>query len=194
MNMPWYEIVEASISITQGDIIMGCPVVVWREDSLTVTMDYSVPEEVLETFAEYVNMDTVVMTQACDLELKKVQYVILCPHYTTDEHRAQWEIAMHQRSQNPTDRAWRSYVDDVRQGKIWNLSMLNAYNGNDIQMGIRIVDFHEVFSLPRSFLEDWLSHQNRRLRLLPPYREHLSQAFARFFMRVGLPIEIPRFK
>jgi hypothetical protein len=24
------------------------------------------------------------------------------------------------------------------------------------------------------------------LRLLPPYREHLSQAFARFFMRVGL--------
>ena len=25
----------------------------------------------------------------------------------------------------------------------------------------------------------------------PPYREHLAQAFARFFMRVGLPIDIP---
>jgi hypothetical protein len=33
----------------------------------------------------------------------------------------------------------------------------------------------------------------RRLRLLPPYREHLSQAFARFFMRVGLPVDIPPF-
>jgi hypothetical protein len=29
--------------------------------------------------------------------------------------------------------------------------------------------------------------------LLPPYREHLSQAFARFFMRVGLPVEVPPF-
>jgi len=26
----------------------------------------------------------------------------------------------------------------------------------------------------------------------PPYREHLSQAFARFFMRVGLPIPIEK--
>ena len=32
------------------------------------------------------------------------------------------------------------------------------------------------------------------LRLLPPYGEHLSQAFARFFMRVGLPVDIPPFK
>jgi hypothetical protein len=30
-----------------------------------------------------------------------------------------------------------------------------------------------------------------RLRLCPPYREHLAQAFARFFMRVGLPSDIP---
>ena len=29
--------------------------------------------------------------------------------------------------------------------------------------------------------------------LLPPYREHLSQAFARFFMRVGLPLDIAPF-
>ena len=54
-----------------------------------------------------------------------------------------------------------------------------------------VVDFHEVFSLPVHFLELWLSRGgNRRLRLLPPYREHLSQAFARFFMRVGLPVDI----
>jgi hypothetical protein len=29
-------------------------------------------------------------------------------------------------------------------------------------------------------------------RLLPPYREHLSQSFARYFMRVGLPVDIPK--
>ena len=30
--------------------------------------------------------------------------------------------------------------------------------------------------------------------IIPPIREHLSQAFARFFMRVGLPFNIPPFK
>ena len=33
-----------------------------------------------------------------------------------------------------------------------------------------------------------------RWRLMSPYLEHLSQAFARFFMRVGLPSSIPEFK
>jgi hypothetical protein len=47
---------------------------------------------------------------------------------------------------------------------------------------------HDIFTVPRSFLEALLQEQQLpRLRLLPPYREHLSQAFARFFMRVGLP-------
>jgi hypothetical protein len=31
------------------------------------------------------------------------------------------------------------------------------------------------------------------VRLLPPYREHLAQAFARFFIRVGLPVDVPPF-
>jgi len=44
------------------------------------------------------------------------------------------------------------------------------------------------------FLIDLIKKKDKRLRLLPPYREHLSQAFARFFMRVGLPVDIPEFK
>ena len=194
MNMPWYNTVEAFTSITQGDIILNCPVVAWCEDLPAMMADYSMAENILEAFAEYVRIDTVVMTQACDIEQEKVQYIILCPHYGIDEYRTQWELGMRQQSQNPTDKAWKPYVENVRQGKIWNLSMLNSYDGNDLQMDTRIVDFREVFSLPRSFLEGWLNSQGKRLRLLPPYREHLSQAFARFFMRVGLPIDIPRFR
>ena len=51
----------------------------------------------------------------------------------------------------------------------------------------------EVFTLPRQVLETLLVARNRdRPQLLPPYREHLSQAFARFFMRVGLPAPITK--
>jgi len=53
------------------------------------------------------------------------------------------------------------------------------------------VDFHEVFTLPRAFLESLLVARGKlRPRLLSPYREFLSQAFARYFMRVGLPIPV----
>jgi hypothetical protein len=56
------------------------------------------------------------------------------------------------------------------------------------------VDFRRVFSLPLGFMRGLATAQGNRLRLLPPYREHLSQSFARFFMRVGLPEDIPAFK
>ena len=57
-----------------------------------------------------------------------------------------------------------------------------------------IVDFRTVFSVPFDFLKHKILNTPTRLRLLSPYKEHLSQAFARFFMRVGLPVDIPKFK
>jgi len=192
MSMPWYKIAEGS-SITQGDVIMGCPVASWSESLPALALSVP-PEEILRTYVDFIQIDTVVMTQACDLEQGRIRYVILCPHYALEDYRIQWEYALRERMQNPTQKSWQAFVEDVRQGRIWNLSMLNAYKDNSFEMGIRIVDFHEVFSLPRNFLESWLLHQSKRLRLQPPYREHLSQAFARFFMRVGLPIDIPKFR
>ncbi|MCD6491242.1 MAG: hypothetical protein J7K59_02995, partial [Candidatus Korarchaeota archaeon] len=57
-----------------------------------------------------------------------------------------------------------------------------------------VVDFRSVYSVPFDFLLELAQKRDRGIRLLPPYREHLSQAFARFFMRVGLPVDIPPFK
>jgi hypothetical protein len=70
---------------------------------------------------------------------------------------------------------------------------LNRFDHADLTTAIRVVDFHDLFTVPRGFLEAVLRQRGLpRLRLLPPYREHLSQAFARFFMRVGLPQPIDR--
>lgn len=58
---------------------------------------------------------------------------------------------------------------------------------------VGIVSFRQVFSVPMDYLR---AHAKKRprLRLLPPYREQLAQAFARYFMRVGLPVDISPFK
>jgi hypothetical protein len=131
------------------------------------------------------------MTQACDLEHSKVTSVVLCPHYGLGEFKSAWEEDQRRKGQTPTAKAWRRYCDDICEGTIWNLSLLNAHDDGLVVVEHRIVDFHEVFTLPRLVLESMLRARNvPRPQLLPPYREHLSQAFARFFMRVGLPTPV----
>ena len=54
----------------------------------------------------------------------------------------------------------------------------------------QVVDFRNVYGIQFEYLKDICKELPQRIRLLPPYREHLSQSFARYFMRVGLPQEI----
>lgn len=50
-----------------------------------------------------------------------------------------------------------------------------------------------IVSLPHAYLSRHAAGLGRRWRLQPPFLEHYSQAFARFFMRVGLPSAIPKY-
>jgi len=189
MGEAWYESVDPSTPITQGDLIIDCPVLGWSPQ--TLTLQGQKEEEVLKGAMSAVRADVVVMTQACDLEHGKVANIILCPHLSLADYKRQWEEASKEQSQNPTSKAWKALCTDIRDGFLWNLAILNAAKLGDLTTKHRVVDFHEVFTIPRTFLESLIKQRALpRLRLLPPYREHLSQAFARFFMRVGLPTPV----
>jgi hypothetical protein len=182
----WYEVVGTTTKLTQGDLIRDCPLISWRRGAVDKP-----DQETLKLLTEAVQADVIVVTQACDIEHDKVQNILLCPHFALSEYRNMWEGDLQNSGQNPTEKAWRRHIDAIRDGFIWNLSLLNSFQSLEITTEHRVVDFHEVFTVPRIFLESLLtSRSNLRLRLLPPYREHLSQAFARFFMRVGLPVPI----
>jgi hypothetical protein len=191
MAETWYEIVPAHTPLTQGDLIFRCPVVGWEAGTLEFTEENL--SEVLKSATLATAADVVIMTQACDLEHGKVGNVILCPHVPLGEHRSQWEDDMRTNAQNPTEKAWRAHCDDICNGFLWNLMMLNRCETEQLSVDIRIVYFDEVFTVPVSFLESLNKKRGiMRVRLLPPYREHLSQAFARFFMRVGLPVPVEK--
>lgn len=184
----WYSIVGPETSITQGDLIFDCPLIGWKGEPARVNGSET---EVLKQSTDAFLADTVVMTQACDLEHEKVSNVVVCPHYSLTDYRKLWEEEMTAKEQKPTAKAWRGHCEDIRDGLVWNLSILNSLTEGPVITEHRVVDFHDVFTVPRGFLETLLAGRNRsRLRLLPPYREHLSQAFARFFMRVGLPVPV----
>jgi len=54
-----------------------------------------------------------------------------------------------------------------------------------------VVNFREIVNLPVVYLRQHATGLGDRYRLQSPFLEHFSQAFARFFMRVGLPSAVP---
>jgi len=192
MTKKWYKQTSAQTPLTQGDVIVDCPVLSWKNEPLELSSDEN-HEETLSGFVAAVRADVVVMSQACDLQQNKISNVILCPCLPISVFKVEWEKTMQKQKQNPTDKAWKRLCRDIKDGYQWNLALLNTGAAGDLTTEHRLVDFHDVFSVPRSFLESFLEQRNSpRLRLLPPYREHLSQAFARYFMRVGLPTPVQK--
>lgn len=189
MTSRWYGGAAPAEPLTQGDLIWDCPVITWSDapDRQPSVID----EHTLRAAQTAILADVVVMTQACDLQQNKVEDVILCAHWGLIDYQAQFQADQRATGQNPTARSWARHCDDIRHGIQWSRAMLNGED--DAGVDHRIVFFDQVYTMPRIFLES-LSRtgQLRRVRLEPPYREHLSQAFARYFMRVGLPVDIEK--
>ena len=133
--------------------------------------------------ADVTEYDVIVMSQSCDLMEKKINIVLVCPI---------WSLAGFG-EQSPYFRRSEG-KEALRRGNVPGYHLLNKCTVNGFEADYRVVDFRTVFGVPFDTIIGLAKARNVRLRLLPPYREHLSQAFARFFMRVGLPADIPPFK
>lgn len=169
----WYEVVNG-IELRQGDIIFGCPVLVPH---------YS-DEDTNELSGEIQDIDTIILTQSCDLEHGKVERVLLCPIDSIHEAIAANDFL------KSSDRR-----EALRQGNIPGLHLLEEIKIDHYPMLDRpllVVSFFQPVTLPLLYLQSIASSRSPRPRLLSPYREHLAQAFARYYMRVGLPADIEK--
>jgi len=155
----------------QGDFIKNCPIITPPENLTGDTID--------ATISEY---DVIIMTQSCDLSHDKIELVLVCPYYSIDI----WGEA---KDFFKTDKG----KEALRRGYLPAYHLLNKCDIPQFDMNYNIVDFRSVFAIPFKSLVSHTKKYKKRLRLLPPYREHLSQSFARFFMRVGLPSDIKPF-
>lgn len=61
-----------------------------------------------------------------------------------------------------------------------------------IEMNWSVVNFFDIYQVPKALLED--DGATRIGRLGNPYVEYLSQGYARFMMRVGLPTVLTEFE
>jgi hypothetical protein len=174
-DYPWFGVVDGD-GLAQGDILEACPVFLPPKDLAVGTV---VEDESKATFV-WKKQDLVVMSQSCDLakDRPKIDDVLLC---------AVWK-----RSELTGELAKDENMENARKGRLPGYHVLAGSDVPGFEREVRVVDFRRVYSLPVMFVRERAA-AGKRLRLLPPYREHLSQSFARFFMRVGLPIDIPAF-
>ncbi len=173
-SYPWYAIVDGSASLAQGDLIDRCPIVV---PPATLS-----PQKGAEGAIEIRLYNVVVMSQSCDLEHHKVEFVLVC--------------AVHPLELLGKQNGWyasRNGREELRRGNAIGYHLLNRCDLEGLRKDFQVVSFRDVHSVHVDLLRTTASSSSRRLRLLPPYREHLSQAFARCFMRVALPDDLLSF-
>lgn len=173
MEYLWYDKVISSDDLQQGDLITDCPIVI----------PPSKINEGDEPEIEIRLIDSVILSQSCDLFNDKIQIVLVCPFFTLSK----WLENLPPSEHSP--KASKRHVDNLRKGFLPGYHLLNKSPENNIQDYI-VVDFRNVYGIQIDSLKGIAASRVERLRVLPPYREHLSQAFARYFMRVGLPQDI----
>jgi hypothetical protein len=168
----WAQCIEPTLR--QRDLLPACLVPIPELDAATEDG----PRE--GTAIEY---DLIVLTQSCDLEQRKVRLVATCPIFPLYEFEAV----------NPAF-ARKGRWNDVLKGRIEGLHLLASPIVPHDNRQALVVDFREIYSLPYDYLLGRATHLGSRWQLKSPFLEHFSQAFARFFMRVGLPSTIPEFR
>jgi hypothetical protein len=168
----WLQVDEGELR--QGDYLPGCSISVVASAFAVV----GEPHEIRTDQGELI-----IVTQSCDLEQRKVRLVAGYPIFPLAEFEAV----------NPAF-ARKGRWNEVLKGRIEGLHLLASPTAPVENRQALVFDFREIFSLPHDYLVDHAKRLGPRWRLKAPFLEHFSQAFARFFMRVGLPSTIPEFR
>ncbi len=174
MSVPWW-VKTRGPQLAQGDLLLNC--------LLPVFTSNSVDDEAVTDDEGLQSARLIVLTQSCDLANNKTQHVALCPIHTLPEFETV-NSAFKKRG------AWEL----VRKGRVEGLHLLASPESPEDNRAALAVDFGQIVSLPLDYLETHAASQGERWRLSSPFLEHFSQAFARFFMRVGLPAGLEPYK
>lgn len=176
----WYEIIEDE-ELKQGNILENCPVFYPpKEMKWPVDLESEPPE------FGYGLQKVIIMSQSCDLEPNQksdMWLVLLCPIWSLLESSKVNQFL-----------ASSFGKEECRRGHMTGYHMIDQCDHKLLNQEISIVSFREVWSLPLDFVRNLAKITGARPCLRSPYREHLAQSFARYFMRVGLPVNIPEFK
>ena len=172
-----YEVLSDDATLMQGDILLALPIPHLEHLTHPVPQD-SHPDLVFK------KRHVIVLSQSCDLEHSKISDV-MCTHLRI------YTEACEDGPASIRDKKFRKNLVDGVQPYAHLLPPTEETEGISLEWSF--ADFHGLFLLSKDYLTSFAVAQPLRLRLRSPYREHFSQAFARYMMRVGLPMPFSDF-
>lgn len=147
--------------LSQGDVIDGCPFLVWEQSYRNDNPPWE-PVRLL--------LRGVVLTQSCDLEWKKTTRVVVAVVHTAQDMVDQGKLKKSQ----------------IRNGVVRH----KVYGWYFLPKGPRlpesVVDLRDLHTLPRAILEQLAREGKRVCRIKTPYREHMAQHFSVTYSRIAL--------
>lgn len=168
-TFPWYQVGNWT-RLEQGDLLPNCPVILPPGNLTDILLNVKEGDKL--SITSQINFaDLIIMSQSCDLAHEKIDQVLLCAHF-------------------PASSLGKDKREPIRKEQRPALHMLEKCELPGHEFGRQIVDFRHIYTLPKAFVLAFANSLGERVRLQPPYKEHLSQAFARYFMRVGLPRDL----
>ncbi len=164
MPSVWYEVVAGN-DLEQGDIL---------PDLLTprVLADLSPDGQPMVARSKG---HFIVLSQTCDLINDKVPEVLVASIAPYDEFA---HTSQHART--------TAFQKSVVNG--YDIAyFLLPESQDEPALAWSIVDFHHLRLVDKKGCHEHAKNLGQRLRLVSPYKEHFSQAFGRYMMRVALP-------
>jgi hypothetical protein len=171
--------------LAQGDLVKACDVLILPDEyglGRASGSGSEPPGQSEYTFRTELR-DVVLMSQTCDMtpipgKLEPPRLVSVCAAAPLKH----------------TDFRTSDRRESLRQGRTEGLCLLACPGAVEDQENALVVDFREIFTLPYRYVLRRARETAPRWRIEPPYREHLSHAFSRYFSRVALAEQIPRYR
>jgi hypothetical protein len=170
--MPAWERYKGGI-LNQGDFLEGVSIPIVRASFPEGDASGNVPMSIGTA-------NLIVMSQSCDLEQRKIPYVVASQVFTLTEFEE--SNSTYKRSGR-----WK----EVSRGRVEALHLLPSPDPKPDDRKYMVVDFRLIVSLPLEYVERVAGEAGERWRLQSPFIENLSHDFGRFFSRVALPMDFP---
>jgi len=171
MVSPWYDLLQLEdYSLEQGDFIFECPFIM-PPKSINLEQGEMIDAELKIT-------NSIILSQTCDLVNDKLEIVLLCPIYTLSDF-----IKRTAGDKNKKEK--KKIISNLMKGYLPSYHLLNRDEKIAELNDYQVADFRNIYGLHIDFIKSFVMKTGNRIRLESPYKEHLSQSLARFFMRVG---------
>lgn len=177
-QFPWYRLALSNEKAQQGDILMNFPVV-----NLDLAAYRALIAQQQYDGLTVQSFNVIILTQSCDLEdAQEDDLIIICPIFSWSE------VVRGLQSKEKINSRW----SNLRKGTKIGEHLLDKCEIEGYELEHQVIDLRRIYTVPYEVIDEFVKNQPFRVRLMPPYREHMSQAFANVFMRIGLPSNVDR--